>query len=78
MYEIVTKYYDQFCCNNVELIIELELVDTYGGDYTYRDTYICKSCKQVFYSYYGSRFEGITRELDEEKVKYILSSYGVD
>lgn len=38
-----------FCCSNIELVKENEVVDTYGSNFTYRDTYICKKCNKVFY-----------------------------
>jgi len=75
----IERYYDEFCCDDVELVIDGEIVDTDGGDYTYRDTYICKTCKKVFYSYSGcGRFEGIEKETDQEEIDYLFSQYGTD
>lgn len=39
---------NDFCCCNVELIREDEIVNSFAGECTYRDTYACEECKRVF------------------------------
>lgn len=65
-----------FCCSNIELVEEGEVVDTYGGNYTYQDTYICKECRRVFYIYTSCIYkERCVEEMDEDNIEYILSLY---
>lgn len=64
-----------FCCSNIELVKENEVVDTYGGNFTYRDTYVCKECNKVFYidkNYAGEEF---IEEYDEDEIEYIIENY---
>lgn len=55
---------EDYCCDDVEEIITGELIDTYGGDYTYRDVVACNSCRRVWEIEYGARTSGI-RECEE-------------
>ncbi len=72
----ITRHDDEFCCSEFDLICvgEGELADTYGGDYTYKDTFVCKKCRRAFYRYYGcGRFEGVEEETEKREVESLLS-----
>jgi len=58
------EYEDSLCCDDVEVTIEGELVDTYGGNYTYMDTLFCKTHNRKFVEYLGGRFNGIEELYD--------------
>ena len=64
-----------FCCPNVELVEEGEVIDTYGGNFTYRDTYICKECNKVFYIDTNYMGEDFIEETDEAEIEYIIGNY---
>lgn len=61
-----------FCCPNVELVEEGEVIDTYGGNFTYRDTYICKECNKVFYIDTNYMGEDFIEEDNEDEIEYLL------
>ena len=66
-----------FCCSDIELVKENEVVDTYGDNFTYRDTYICKKCNKVFYidiNDYTCKEEFI-EETDEAEIEYVIGNY---
>lgn len=65
------QYDDEICCDNAEKVIEGEVCDTYGGDYTFKDVYSCDKCKRAFVNYDGGRFNGIKEiEYQENKHNY--------
>lgn len=66
-----------FCCSNIELVKENEVVDTYGDNFTYRDTYVCKECNKVFYVDINDYTcnEQLLEETDEAEIEYIMGSY---
>ena len=66
-----------FCCSNIELVKENEVVDTYGSNFTYRDTYVCKECNKVFYVDINDYTcnEQLLEETDEAEIEYIMGSY---
>lgn len=47
------------CCRNEpqETLEDGEVVDTHGGDYTYRHKYRCTVCKRVWSYYSGAKAE---------------------
>ena len=61
----------EYCCDGAGEIITGELIDTYGGDYTYRDVVACNTCRRVWEIEYGARTNNI-RECEE------LSTIDVD
>ena len=71
----VTYYDDEFCCDefDLDLVVENDLCDTYGGDYTSQDIYVCRKCKRVFIRYYGGRFNGIEEIYDQDDIDYYLN-----
>lgn len=71
MYRMVMEYDDEVCCDKAEKVIEDEVCDTYGGDYTFRDVYTCNTCKRAFVDYSGGRFNGIEEiEFQENRYNY--------
>lgn len=66
-----------FCCCNVKLISENEIINSYGGNIIYRDTYGCEEHKKVFYidiNDYTCEEEFI-EETDETEINSILKRY---
>lgn len=56
----------------LELSYESELCDTSGGDFTYRDLYLCQCCGTLFYHYFGD--ENYEEEIDNvDDVKYLIN-----
>ena len=64
----------------MEYLIEGELVDTYGGDYTYRDVLYeeLDEKEYVFYErYYGAKSSELRRIEDEEEIAEFISDLRV-
>lgn len=61
------EYEDEFCCEELECIFKDEIVDTYGGDFTYMDLYKCQTHNKFFAVYHGCGRFGGTEEINEEE-----------
>jgi len=69
-------------CPDLEMLDDLEMlesgevVDTYGGDYTYRNVFRCRDCKIIYICDYGVKpsFETLY-EGDEEWERYWFMGY---
>lgn len=68
---------NDFCCCDVELVKEDEIINSYEGEFTYRNTYVCRACKKVFYidreEY--SEEEDFIEETNESEIENILENY---
>lgn len=58
---------------NGDLLIDGQVVDTYGGDFTYRDVWVeYEGGRPVFYElYYGAKPEHSAQVTDREEIQYL-------
>lgn len=56
---ILFEYNDDICCDDAIKVIDDEICDTYGGDYTSQNVYVCTICERAFIEYFGGRFNGV-------------------
>jgi hypothetical protein len=56
-------------------ITEGELVDTYGGDFTYRDVWYEEEDGEYYFyeQYFGAKPVGVERITDPDEIKILLS-----
>lgn len=71
MFDTTTEYHDSVCCEDAESVVKNDVCDTYGGDETTRDVYVCKKHKRAFAEYYGGRFSGTEELLYSEYETYL-------
>lgn len=60
---------------DMKTIIDGELIDTYGGDYTYRDIeYVFENGKHCFYEFhYGAKPEPMFLIEDEKEIEFLMT-----
>lgn len=61
----------------MEYLIENELVDTYGGDFTYRDVWFeIEDGKKVFYEkYIGAKATDVQEIEDQNEIAELISDF---